>query len=677
VAPGVNYTTPNPVFTYSTYGVNQLITLIVTDDNGCSDTIDSTIYIKPAFDFTFDATTSCLGTPTQFHPVNLAPGDTLTDLRWTFGEPSSGASNTSMLYEPTHIYKTAQPFTVKLRAYNSDNCYDSVFRDVVVHPSPVLDISYNAGTHCDSLISFSQTVSGNGASIDSLYWQFGDGGDTTLLPPVSASLVHRYASYGLFQATATVYNHRGCLVTDTLDVNVACISASFINRDTLVCQQMKTVLLDHSAPATLIKSWRWLFGDGTDTTYVRRTSQIVHTWATPGNKTVTLIVTTMSNGDTIRDTTRLDLVVKPSPVSDFSAGSVCLGDSSRFINLTNSNNTEITAIQWKFADPGSGGKDTSTFSDPVYKYPLAGKYMAWLVTVNSLGCSDTMVKQTRVFKLPDARLTTPSACARNTLVFHDQSVKGDTVLSQYFWRFGNPELPLEMIEGKDVLYSYDHEGTYSIKLLVVDKNGCNDTASSVMMVKPSPVAAFSVTENYQGKPGQVKMNNKSSDSIVAYNWTFDPGKFSKEKNPVYPYAKDGKHNIQLIVKATNGCFDTTTMAYEFVFDNLFVPNAFSPTNLSDGLGCREFKPKGMNLRDYHVMVFDKWGHLIWESQLLTDEDDGRKPAQGWDGTFKGEPMPQDVYMWKINATFNNGKVWEGSEAGTGSSSTMGTVTLIR
>ena len=76
------------------------------------------------------------------------------------------------------------------------------------------------------------------------------------------------------------------------------------------------------------------------------------------------------------------------------------------------------------------------------------------------------------------------------------------------------------------------------------------------------------------------------------------------------------------------------------------------------------------------MVFDKWGHLIWESNLISTDGKG-SPVEGWDGTFNGELMPQDVYMWKISATFNNGKVWEGSEAGNGSTTTMGTVTLIR
>jgi gliding motility-associated-like protein len=213
-------------------------------------------------------------------------------------------------------------------------------------------------------------------------------------------------------------------------------------------------------------------------------------------------------------------------------------------------------------------------------------------------------------------------------------------------------------------------------LRAIDRNGCEDSVSHQVGLKPSPVAAFTITPDFEGKPGQVRMNNKSTDSVVAWQWRFEPGKGSTEENPVHLFANDGKYNISLIVKSTNGCYDTTYLAYEFLFDNLFIPNALAPDNLSDAIDCRVFRPKGMNLRDYHVMIFDKWGHLLWESKKITD-DDKRMPEESWDGTFKGKPMPQDVYVWKISATFENGKVWEGADPGNGTVSTMGTVTLIR
>ena len=82
----------------------------------------------------------------------------------------------------------------------------------------------------------------------------------------------------------------------------------------------------------------------------------------------------------------------------------------------------------------------------------------------------------------------------------------------------------------------------------------------------------------------------------------------------------------------------------------------------------------LNLKQYHVMVFDIGGHMMWESIKI---DDTGQPAEGWDGTFGGNLMPQGNYIWKIVALFEDDTSWSGSDIGKGKYSTMGTVTLIR
>ena len=66
--------------------------------------------------------------------------------------------------------------------------------------------------------------------------------------------------------------------------------------------------------------------------------------------------------------------------------------------------------------------------------------------------------------------------------------------------------------------------------------------------------------------------------------------------------------------------------------------------------------------------------MMWESTKL---DVHGSPAEGWDGTYKGELMPTGVYMWKISATFIDDSVWTGSDSGKGEARNIGTVTLIR
>jgi gliding motility-associated-like protein len=102
-----------------------------------------------------------------------------------------------------------------------------------------------------------------------------------------------------------------------------------------------------------------------------------------------------------------------------------------------------------------------------------------------------------------------------------------------------------------------------------------------------------------------------------------------------------------------------------------VPNALSP---EFGVGeVRVFHPKGVGLDSYSVQIFNTWGELLWQSTALVDGS----PTESWDGTFNGEVVPQDVYVWKIEATFLDGTVWQGKEYGEGNFKRIGTVTVIR
>ena len=63
---------------------------------------------------------------------------------------------------------------------------------------------------------------------------------------------------------------------------------------------------------------------------------------------------------------------------------------------------------------------------------------------------------------------------------------------------------------------------------------------------------------------------------------------------------------------------------------LFVPNVFSPNQ--DGRND-VFKPRGTNLFEYNLRIYDRWGNLVFEADDIED---------GWDGTFNGEPMNSGV-----------------------------------
>ena len=95
------------------------------------------------------------------------------------------------------------------------------------------------------------------------------------------------------------------------------------------------------------------------------------------------------------------------------------------------------------------------------------------------------------------------------------------------------------------------------------------------------------------------------------------------------------------VRVFNQCeeiLDTITI-FECERCDLFVPNAFSPN--FDGIND-EFKTfTGCELTAFELKLFDRWGNLIFAT---TD------PNEGWDGTFNGKRVTNDVFVWYADYT---------------------------
>ena len=79
-----------------------MVTLIVTDDNGCTDTITQSVLVYPTPIANFTAPTTCVGTPTQFLDLSTNVSSPIAQWFWDFGDGTS-----STIQNPSHIYLTA------------------------------------------------------------------------------------------------------------------------------------------------------------------------------------------------------------------------------------------------------------------------------------------------------------------------------------------------------------------------------------------------------------------------------------------------------------------------------------------------------------------------------------------------------------------------------------------
>ena len=87
---------------------------------------------------------------------------------------------------------------------------------------------------------------------------------------------------------------------------------------------------------------------------------------------------------------------------------------------------------------------------------------------------------------------------------------------------------------------------------------------------------------------------------------------------------------------------------EIEFPNAFTPDPngpsggyYDPNSFSNDV----FFPIFEGVEDYHLMIFNRWGELIFESFDINI---------GWDGYYRGELAQSDVYVWKVRARFTNG-----------------------
>jgi PKD repeat protein len=674
-APGATSSLINPTYTYPIPDSTYLVSLIVTDSYGCTDTVSDSVHVKPGFAFTFVNDTVCYNYPTHFTPVDLALGDSLYNVSWNFGDPASGPGNTSYLWNAQHTFSQPGIYVVKLRASNSDNCTDSVFREVTVHALPVPGFAMQS-TPCDFVIHFVDTTSAGSGTIASWDWTFGDGSSVSIPGTFgSGDTSHLYSAIGTYPVVLSITNSYGCVdsLHKTAEV-YPCITASFTHRDTLMCVGYKLAFTDHSMPPSIISEWHWIFGDGGDTLYTHFADSIYHTYTTYGTYPVQLIIkTTTGSGMIVMDTATQQVVIHPTPIPYFSNEAVCRKQTTIFKDTSVTFGTPNVSWQWIFGEPWAGSNDTSYVKNPKFTYDSAGLYDVSLVVMNRYGCKDSIVKQTRIFEIPTAQFDNSVACSGNPTFFTDQSLIADTArLVAWTWDFGDVTTTKDTSQLQNPEYQYKNAGNFLVHMIIKDQHGCYDTVDSTITVHVTPVSAFTFTENMNNMTGKLLFSNHSSGADTYY-WDFGNGTNSTDENPVVTYANDGSYIITLVSNNQYQCSDTTYYEYEFIFKGLYIPNAFIPS--SENVAVSRFQPAGRNLKIFKIEVFDIWGHLMWSS---TELDSYGRPIGYWDGRdTERNILPSGTYMWKAKATFIDNTEWEGSDIGKGEFKTMGTVTLIR
>lgn len=225
-----------------------------------------------------------------------------------------------------------------------------------------------------------------------------------------------------------------------------------------------------------------------------------------------------------------------------------------------------------------------------------------------------------------------SGCEPLTVTFTNTGATGTCM-----WDFGDGNSSMVC---SPVTHTYANPGTYDVTLTVTDANGCTNTLvmPGYITVYANPVAAFT----FGPQPTSILYPtiNFTDQSVAASSWEWDFAGLgaSNLQNPSFEFTDVGAYDVTLVVTSAGGCTDTIVNTI-FIGDEflIYVPNAIT----ADGDGLNDvFTPSlnGIDPLTYELFIFDRWGELIFQAN---------NPAIGWDGTFKGTAVQQDVYVWKI------------------------------
>lgn len=367
----------------------------------------------------------------------------------------------------------------------------------------------------------------------------------------------------------------------------------------------------------------------------------------------------------------ITVMESPEPAFEVSAGQFCSSDGNLSIGLRNQTKSpQLFSYEWSYNDRTPFSRMENP--DSLKLNNEFGEIRIELLAVHhENGCRTKAVRQVVSGHQvqPDIRVDS-AVCLGVPVDLLNVSVYGEQVR----WELGDGSV----WEQDTFSYVYDEPGIYRLKAVVANAAGCADSLEKTVKVYPLPVADFSyedgqfIPEELDGrldlstlpnvKNGSIRFKNHSFVDSYGFSnmklesfWSFGDGaEIAGVDEPEHYFDNNGQYGVRLLVCTPYGCCDSVIDKVSVdAVKGLFIPNAFAPgAGVVENPGVALFQPKGIGLLSYEIKVYDQSGTCVWSSDKLSEGH----PAEAWDGTFKGEPLPGRLYTWEANAIFIDGSV---------------------
>jgi gliding motility-associated-like protein len=267
-----------------------------------------------------------------------------------------------------------------------------------------------------------------------------------------------------------------------------------------------------------------------------------------------------------------------------------------------------------------------------------------LTAFNALGCPASVSAPLQIDPLPQASLVnnTQNLCVPFCADFSLRKITA-APLTSLSW-----DINAQQFTSPSFSYCFGTAGNTTFRAMIKDTLGCSNTMTFVVNAYGQPRANFdfSPQQPVEGEDVVRFVNSSVSSDQSTWAWHFmnNDGHKSTEENTYYTFENAGVYPVAMVVKNKWGCADTIVKNITVESDHsLFVPSAFTPN--ADG-NNDIFTAKGLGIVKFQLLIFNRWGQKIYETNDI---------QKGWDGSYKGQDCKEDIYVWKVNAHNIKGK----------------------
>lgn len=559
----------NPNTNFNNPG-NQLVELITTSSNGCSDTIQQQVHILPTPHLTPSADATCMLQQTSF---TLVGTPNLQHLTWDFGDNSTLASGDPI----THQYLTPGSYTVEVIGIGLNGCQDTVLMPLTIQPLPYLD----AGNDTSICPGLGLVLNAQGTL--NLTWE-----QSLLQGQLYVPSQQEYLN-------VMGVDSLNCIVSDSFLVQIHLIDSVHAMPHSFLCAG-DSIQLTAAAFAGI---W-WEHG------YVN------HQWISEPVGIHQFVVHGVdANGCASSDTTQIEVYTLPYVFAGNDT-TVCSG-STLLLQASG-------AVQYQWSNQAMNGSSISIHTNQDLS----------VLGISEHGCQAIDSIHIGLDSIPSLsfELAPYNGCIPVEINLQNQSTGNS--FTQIQWLSSNGNIAF----GNSAQLVFSEVGCFDLTQTVITTLGCNysTTQSNVICTNPLPTSQFSLpqtpfsTLNYGGN-----LTNLSIDA-GGYLWDFGDGsEQSNEEQPYhnFPAEESASYQVMLIAYNEFGCSDTSFQMVQLSKELAFyVPNSFTPDGNQFNNVWQPVFTEGLDPNAYHAVIYNRWGEIIWESYDVAVGWDGTYGLNG-------------------------------------------------